>query len=99
MPARDDVVSMFVSQIHRSAAVVLLLISLSPAQAFSGATVPWTTYEAENMATTGTILGPQYIPSIVTTEASGRKCVQLNATGQYVELTAVAAANAIVIRY
>ena len=79
--------------------ILALVISLSSAQAFSGATVPWTTYEAENMATTGTVLGPQYGPNVVASESSGRKCVQLNATGQYVQFTAQAAANAIVVRY
>jgi hypothetical protein len=90
---------MLVSQIHRSAGVLLVLVSLSSARGFTGATVPWTTYEAENAATTGTVLGPQYGPNVVTSESSGRKCVQLNATGQYVELTAQGAANAIVVRY
>ncbi|HMD54840.1 MAG TPA: coagulation factor 5/8 type domain-containing protein, partial [Phycisphaerae bacterium] len=80
--------------------VVLSIASTYSAQAFSGATVPWTTYEAENMTISGgTILGPQYGPNVVASEASGRECVQLNGTGQYVQLTAQAAANAIVVRY
>jgi Alpha-1,3-glucanase catalytic domain D1/Alpha-1,3-glucanase catalytic domain D2 len=74
-------------------------ISLPWAQAFGGATVPWTTYEAEDMATTGAILGPQYGPNVVASEASGRRCVELSNTGAYVEFTAQAAANAIVVRY
>ena len=78
---------------------VLLLPNLS-ALAFNGASVPWTTYEAENMTISGgTILGPQYGPNVVASESSGRKCVQLNGTGQYVQLTAQATANAIVVRY
>jgi Pectate lyase superfamily protein/Divergent InlB B-repeat domain/Abnormal spindle-like microcephaly-assoc'd, ASPM-SPD-2-Hydin len=84
---------------QRIAAILALVISLSSAQAFSGATVAWTTCEAENMATTGTVLGPQYGPNVVASESSGRKCVQLNATGQYVQFTAQAEANAIVVRY
>ena len=77
-----------------------LLLSLASAQAFTGATVPWTTYEAETMTVSGgTILGPQYGPNMVASESSGRQCVQLNATGQYVQFTAQAAANAIVVRY
>ncbi len=76
------------------------MVSIHPAQAFSGATVPWTTYEAENMTISGgTILGPQYGPNVVASEASGRECVQLNGTGQYVQFTAQAAANSIVVRY
>ncbi len=64
-----------------------------------GANVPWTTYEAEDMTNTGTVLGPQYAPNVVASESSGRKCVILNATGQFIEFAAQAAANAIVVRY
>lgn len=32
-----------------------------PAQEPPGAAIPWTTYEAEQMRTTGTILGPAYV--------------------------------------
>jgi hypothetical protein len=64
-----------------------------------GASVPWTTYEAEDMANNGSIWGPQYAPNVVASESSGRKCVALYATGQYVEFAAQAAANAIVVRY
>jgi hypothetical protein len=66
---------------------------------FAGAAVPWTTYEAEDMATTGTLLGPQYAPHLVASEASGRKCVRLNAVGDYLQFTAASSANAIVVRY
>jgi hypothetical protein len=79
--------------------MLTLVISLNSALGFSGATVPWITYEAENMTTTGTILGPSYAPNVVSSEASGRQCVQLNATGQYVQFTAQSNANAIVVRY
>ena len=64
-----------------------------------GATVPWITYEAENMAITGTVLGPSYAGNNVASESSGRQCVQLSATGQYVQFTAQTNANAIVVRY
>lgn len=69
------------------------------ALAVRGATVPWTTYEAENMINTGTILGPTYTTNLVSTEASGRQCVRLGATGQYVQFAAQSNANAIVVRY
>jgi len=72
---------------------------LSAVNSFGGAAVPWTTYEAEDMATTGTLLGPQYAPHLVASEASGRKCVRLNAVGDYVQFTATSSANAIVVRY
>jgi hypothetical protein len=84
---------------HALGTMFAFAVSLSCAQAFPGATLPWTTYEAEDMTTTGAILGPQYGPNVVESEASGRRCVRLNATGQYVQFTALAAANAIVVRY
>jgi hypothetical protein len=61
--------------------------------------MPWTTYEAEGMKTTGVVLGPKYDPNVVETESSGQKCVKLAATGEYVEFTAGANANALVVRY
>src|SRR5262249_4528508 len=90
----------FVDSVKWSVAGILVLaLSLSSARAQCGACVPWTTYEAEDMATTGTILGPQYAPNLVASESSGRRCVQLNAVGQYVQFIAQASANAIVVRY
>jgi hypothetical protein len=65
----------------------------------TGADIPWTTYEAEEMKTTGTVLGPKYAPFLVETESSHQKCVKLAAPGEYVEFTAQARANAMVIRY
>ena len=88
--------------------VVLSIVSTHSAQAFSGANVPWTTYEAENMTINGgTIIGsPAQLSSINATftdtiagEASGGQAVELTGTGQYVEFTAQAAANSIVVRY
>lgn len=80
--------------------VVLSIVFTHSARAFSGATVPWTTYEAEDMTNGGgTILGPQYGPNVVASESSGRQAVKLTGTGQYVEFTNQAAANAIVMRY
>src|SRR5436190_21336774 len=82
------------------AAVLLAgMVAWGRAHASIGAAVPWTTYEAENMTNTGTVLGPEYSPSFVAGESSGRKCVQLTATGQYVQFAAQAAANALVVRY
>jgi len=83
-------------------ALGLMAFALSSGSAYAstGAAVPWTTYEAETMTVSGgTILGPQFGPNVVAAESSGRQCVQLNATGQYVQFTAQAAANAIVVRY
>ena len=61
--------------------------------------MPWTTYEAEDMKNTGTVLGPKYAPFLVEMESSGQKCVKLTALGEYVEFTAQERANAMVVRY
>ncbi|MFO1514768.1 MAG: hypothetical protein U1F83_17965, partial [Verrucomicrobiota bacterium] len=75
-------------------------MSTMVACADSGATAPWITYEAESMNISGgTILGPQYGPYVVASESSGRKCVRLAATGQYVQFTNQSSANALVVRY
>jgi len=80
--------------------VILILIRLiCSAQEKRGAFIPWTTYEAENMRTTGTVLGPKYGPYQVETESSGQKCVRLNHKGQYVEFTAAGKDNSMIIRY
>src|SRR5277367_3921842 len=63
-----------------------------------GADMPWTTYEAEDMATTGKVLGPNYGPNVVEAESSGQKCVTLDSK-EYVEFQSQAAANAMVVRY
>jgi hypothetical protein len=76
------------------------LASAVLAQAAPGAAAPWTTYEAEDMLVGGgKVLGPQYNPTNIPTEASGRKCVQLNGTGQYLQFTNQSSANALVVRY
>ena len=81
------------------AALLVFVLSLYEVQAKSGATVPWTTYEAEAMTINGgTILGPPpravdknvTITNTVEAESSGRQCVKLNGTGKYVEFIAQA---------
>jgi len=88
--------------------IVLAMVSTRSAQGFTGATIPWTTYEAENMTISGgQILGPPQpvvdnnaeATNTAAMEASGRQCVQLNAVGQYVQFAAQSAANALVVRY
>jgi hypothetical protein len=83
-------------------------VSLNSAFASTGATVPWTTYEAEAMTINGgVILGPPpvsvdknaVVTNTVAGEASGRQCVKLAGTGQYVQFPAQAAANTLVVRY
>ncbi|MGH9840534.1 MAG: DUF7594 domain-containing protein [Blastocatellia bacterium] len=66
-----------------------------------GANIPWTYYEAE----AGTLGGPT--PTVVNGtlwgqvafEARGRKAVELNAVGEFVQWTATAAANRVTVRY
>jgi hypothetical protein len=78
----------------------VIVISSNSASSFTGgATVPWITYEAENMTNTGTILGPSYAGNNVASESSGRQCAQLSTNGAYVQFTAQSNANAIVVRY
>jgi hypothetical protein len=85
--------------IFRFAILSSLLVCSVCARASVGANIPWTTYEAEDMKTTGTVLGPKYAPFLVETESSGQKCVKLDAAGQYIEFTAQSPATAIVVRY
>src|SRR6266550_8717940 len=63
------------------------------------AAVPWVTYEAEDASTNGTVLGPDYTGQTPAREASGRRCVRLGKTGEYLEFTAKANAQGIVVRY
>ena len=95
----------------RSALVIALLIAgavIRMPAAERGAAVPWTTYEAEDMrGTQVTVLGPPApardrnapLPSTVESEASGRRCVRLDAVGAALQWTAQGAANAVVVRY
>ncbi len=73
-----------------------------------GAVVPWTTYEAEDMQGTHvTVLGPpapskdraSAPPWGVEVEASGRRCVRLDAVGSALQWTAKGSANGVVVRY
>ena len=64
-----------------------------------GATVPFTTYEAESAATNGTVVGPDSTQGTVASEASGRRAVQLSGQGKYVEFTLTAPANAVDVAY
>jgi hypothetical protein len=85
-------------QPRQLAVIICLWASLCSAQSFRGADMPWTTYEAEDMKTSGEVLGPNYGPNMVEAESSGQKCVTLGAK-EYVEFKAQSAANAMVVRY
>jgi hypothetical protein len=65
----------------------------------TGATVPFTEYEAESASTTGSIIGPSFAQGSLPSEASGREAVQLTATGQYVKFTLTSPANAVDLHY
>ncbi|MFE6892531.1 discoidin domain-containing protein [Streptomyces sp. NPDC057694] len=64
----------------------------------AGATLPFTSYEAESAATGGQKIGPDYTQGTVASEASGRQAVRLNA-GQSVQFTLTGAANAVNVAY
>lgn len=66
---------------------------------YRGATLPFTTYEAEHGRTNGALLEPDRTYKTFALEASGRQAVRLDAEGQYVEFTAVKDANSLVVRY
>ncbi|MER5256919.1 discoidin domain-containing protein [Streptomyces sp. NPDC002855] len=68
------------------------------AEAAAGATLPFTSVEAESATTNGTKIGPDYTQGTVASEASGRQAVRL-ATGQSVEFTLAKAANALNVAY
>ncbi|HEV2342868.1 MAG TPA: discoidin domain-containing protein [Actinocrinis sp.] len=65
----------------------------------TGASVPFTEYEAESASTNGTVIGPDFTQGDLATEASGRRAVQLSAQGQYVQFTLTNSANAIDVHY
>lgn len=64
-----------------------------------GALMPWVEYEAEDGRTNGRQLGPDRAFGTISAESSGRRSVQLDKPGDYVEITAAKAANSIVVRY
>lgn len=64
-----------------------------------GASLPFTTYEAEAGTTNGSTIGPDRTYLTVASEASGRKAVELARTGDYVEIELTEPADAINLRY
>lgn len=76
-----------------------LLTAMAPAaRAAAGATLPFTSVEAESATTTGAKIGPDYTQGTLASEASGRQAVRLTA-GQRVEFTVPRAANAVNVAY
>jgi hypothetical protein len=87
------------SIVRRALILFSCAICAHEASAAVGANLPWTTYEAEGMRTTGMVLGPKYDPNLVETESSGQRCVKLVAAGEFIEFSAETDADALVIRY
>ena len=72
----------------------------SPAPAGRGATLPYIEYEAENNSgTNGAAVGPSRTWTTIASESSGRRAIQLNSTGQFVQWTSSQQANSVVVRY
>ncbi len=65
----------------------------------SGASLPYVEVQAEHSATNGTVIGPSYTQGQLADEASGRKAVTLQGTGEYVSFTSPVATNSIDFRY
>ncbi|MWA15675.1 discoidin domain-containing protein [Streptomyces sp. BA2] len=76
----------------------LTATSAQAAEAAAGATLPFTSIEAESATANGTKIGPDYTQGTVASEASGRQAVRL-AAGQSVEFTLTKAANALNVAY
>jgi hypothetical protein len=79
--------------------IILFFRNYSYAQEKNGATISWTSIEAEKMKTNGTVLNAKYDPFLVETESSGQQAVKLNEKGEYIEFTSPAAVNSLVIRH
>ncbi|WP_436845166.1 discoidin domain-containing protein [Streptomyces cinerochromogenes] len=77
---------------------MLVTLTSTAAHAAAGATLPFTSVEAESQTTTGTRIGPDYTQGSLASEASGRQAVRLSA-GQRVEFTVPRAANALNLAY
>ncbi|MFF0886051.1 discoidin domain-containing protein [Streptomyces sp. NPDC003456] len=80
------------------AAGTLVALAPVPAQAAAGATLPFTSVEAESAAGTGSRIGPDHTQGTLASEASGRQAVRL-APGQRVEFTVPRAADALNVAY
>jgi hypothetical protein len=64
-----------------------------------GASLPYTSYEAEAAAYQGTLIAGSRTWGALSSEASGRAAVQLSTAGQYVQFNLTAQARGLVLRY
>jgi hypothetical protein len=69
------------------------------AMATRGATLPYTEYVASSTTTNGTVLAANRAYLTIPSEATGRRAVELDNTGQYVQFTLTKPSNSIDIRY
>ncbi len=76
-----------------------LVLSGEGALASRGATTSYVQYEAEEGSTTGSSLAASRTYGTVQAEASGRRTVRLDATGEKVSVTLTQPASGIVLRY
>lgn len=76
-----------------------LTVKNSVNKPYRGATVPYISYEAEDAATNGTLIGSSRKYLSMASEASGRQAVALKNTGDYLEFKLAESANSIVLRY
>lgn len=81
-----------------SATSLVLMAPTAHAAATAGASLPFTSVEAESATTDGTRIGPDYTQGTLASEASGRQAVSLDA-GRSVEFTLPEAANAVNVSY
>jgi parallel beta-helix repeat protein len=85
------------------AAAGVAALAVQPASAAatggSGANLPYVEVQAEDSVTNATVIGPSYTQGQLADEASGRKAVTLQGTGQYVTFTTPVATNSIDFRY
>ncbi|MES3024573.1 MAG: CARDB domain-containing protein [Pseudomonadota bacterium] len=64
-----------------------------------GASLPYTSYEAEAATYTGALISGSRTWGTLSSEATGRSAVQLSAVGQYVQFNLTSAARGLVVRY
>ena len=83
----------------RFSSLLLFLLMFAASAAEIGGTFPWRTLQAEEAATNAERLKPSRRAGDFAAECVGRSGVRLNRIGDYVEFTAPAAVNSIVVRY
>ena len=85
---------------NNAVSLLFSLTGIKVAAQKTGATVPWTTFEAEAGTTNGSLQNEgDRDRSKITYEASGRAAIELNAPGNYIAIKSNVKANRITIRY